>query len=330
MYNIKVYEKNGTTLKQTIQIEKLESIWTFTAQVNWWFWVSKIWLAYKITDSSIEVSDIVKVQYKAAIIYTWAVLNVKKVYWAAKEIIQMNLRGYWSIMTTLLTTATYTDTASNIVEDLIDNFNTEYWSSLLSYDSSSIPPTVWNLSLDFSSYKTYLQAIEETANAAWLFFFIDLDWKVYFDERENFSSHTLRTWKDVDSITIDEDSKELVNSLILKYNWWTKIYSDAASQTSYWKREKYIDKSSELSNLWTADIFWANYISQFKDKVKKVSIVVNNEYDYFDIKWGDLINVRNLWYVINDLQVAKISYWLEKATIELERSYSFAKEIFIL
>ena len=107
MYNIKVYEKDGTTLKQTIQIEKLESIWTFTAQVDWGFWILKFWLAYKITDTSIEASDIVKVQYKAAIIYTWAVLNVKKVYWATKEIIQVNLRGLWSVMTTLLTTSTF-------------------------------------------------------------------------------------------------------------------------------------------------------------------------------------------------------------------------------
>lgn len=329
MYNIKVYERDSTTLKDTIQIEKLENISNFSSQVNWWFWTLNIWLAYSITDTSIEIWDIVKVQYKNDVIYNWSVLNNKKIYSSDQEIIQLNLIWYASLLTTLMTNSTYSDTASNIAKDLIDDFNVEYWHSLLSYDTSSIPSTVWTLDLDFSSYKTYFQALEAVAETAWLYFFVDLDWKVYLDEKANFTSHTLRIWEDVDTINIDEDWKELVNSLTLKYNWGTKTYSDATSQTTYWKREKYLDKSSELSNVTTADEYWANYISIYKDKVKKVSIIVNNEYNFFDIKWGDLINVRNLWYIINYLQVAKITYWLEKATIELEKSYSFAKEIFI-
>ena len=156
----------------------------------------------------------------------------------------------------------------------------------------------------------------------------DVGKQVYFDEKANFTSYTLTVWDNIDELRIDEDSKELVNSLWLKYNWGTKEYIDATSQSIYWKREKYLDKSSELSNLTTADICWANYISQYKDNVKKVSIIVNNEFDFYWLKGWDLINVRNTWYIINNLQIAKVSYWLEKATIELERSYSFAKEVF--
>lgn len=329
MYNIKVYEKDSTTLKETIQINKLESISNFSSQVNWGFWSLRIWLAYSITDTSISIWDIIKVQYKADIIYTWAVLTINKIYWKEKEIIELNLIWYSSILTTLLTSSTYSDTAANIVKDLIDEFNVEYWNNLLSYDTSSIPATTWTLDFDFSKYVSYLKAIEEVAETAGLFFFIDLDWKVYLDEKANFSSHTLTVKNDVDEIKIDEDSKELINSLTLKYNWWTKTYSDSTSQTTYWKREKYLDKSSELSNVTTADEFWANYIAQHKDDTKKVSLIVNNEYNFFDIKGGDLIKVRNIDYTINNLQVAKITYWLEKATIELEKSYSFAKEIFI-
>ena len=329
MYNIKVYEKDWTTLKNTIEVEKLEKVSTFTSQVNWGFWTWNIWLAYKITNTDIAIWDIVKVQYKSDIIYIWSLLTNKKLYWKDKEIITLNLIWLWSLLSLFLTTAIYSAIASDIIKDLIDDFNIEYGSNILSYDAWSIPPTVWILDLDFSSYKSYFEAIEETANAAWLFFFIDLDWKVYLDEKANFNSHTLTVWDDIDELRIDEDSKELVNSLWLKYNWWTKEYTDATSQSTYWKREKYLDKSRELANLATADIYWANYIAQNKDEIKKVSIIVNNEYDYFSIKGWDLINVRNVWYIINNLQVAKITYWLERATIELERSYSFAKEVFI-
>lgn len=329
MYNIKIYERNWTTLKDTIQIEKLANISGFSSQSNWWFSNISIQIAYKITDTSIEISDIVKIQYLQDIIFTWSVLSAKKIYWADSEKIEINAVWYSSLLTLFQTNATYSDTASNIVKDLINDFNTEYWSLILSYDSATIPDTVWTLALDFSSYKTYFEAITSVANASWLFFFIDLDWKVYFKAKSAYTSHTLTTWSDVDELIIEEDGKELVNYLVLKYNWWVATYQDATSISTYWKREKYLDKSSELSNVSTANEFWNNYILQNKDKIKKVSIVANKEYDFFTIKWCHLINVRNVWYIINNLQVAKITYWIERATIELEKSYSFAKEIFI-
>lgn len=337
MYNIKIYERDWTTLKDTIEIEKLESISNFSSQVNWWFSNISVWIAYKITDTSIEISDIIKIQFLKNIIYTGSILDVKKIYWKDTEWIEINAIWYSSLLTLFQTNAIYSDTASNIVKDLINDFNIEYWNSILSYDVSSIPDSVWTLDLDFSSYKTYFEAMTSVANASGLFFFIDLDWKVYFREKSSYNSHTLSIWSDVDELTIEEDWKELVNYLILKYNWWLAIYQDAWSIALYWKREKYLDKSSELSNLSTANEFWNNYILQYKDKIKKVSVLANrsdelleiNWEDFFSIKWWDLIKVRNIWYIINNLQVAKITYWVEKATIELERSYSFAKEIFI-
>ena len=329
MYNIKVYEKDWTTFKSTIQIEKFESISNFTAQVDGWFWKLKIWLAYKITDTSIEVSDIVKVQYKSDIIYTWSVLNINKLYFPKKEVIELNLVWYSSLLSFLMTNSTYSDIASDIVKDLIDDFNIEYWSNILSYDSNSIPDSTWTLNIDFSWYSNYFKAIQDVAETAWLNFFVDLDWKVYLDEKANFDSHTLTVWDNIDSISINEDSVNLVNHLTLKHGAWTTTYSDATSITKYWKREEYIDKSNELTNQATADEYWANYIATYKDEIKKVSIIVNSEYNFFNIKWWDLINVRNIWYTINNLQVAKIMYGTNTAKIDLEISYSFAKEIFL-
>lgn len=328
MFNIKIYDKTYSWTPQTLEIEKLESVSTFAAQINGGFWSVNVWIAYKITNTSITISDIVEIQYKNDVIFIGSVLNVKKTYAANKELISLNLVGLGSLPSLLLTNATYSDTASNIIKDLIDDYNVEYWTSILSYDVSSIPSTVDTLDLDFTKYVSYLKAMEEVAETSGLYFFIDLDGKVYMKEKSAFTEHTLTLGLDVDEVIIDEDSKELVNSLILKYNGWTKTYSDATSQSNYGKREKYLDKSSDLSNLATADIYGANYITKYKDEVKKISLKVNIEYNFFSIKAGDLINIRNTDYVLNTLQVAKITYWLEQATLELEKSYSFAKEIF--
>lgn len=328
MFNIKVYEKDWTTFINTIQIEKLENVSNYSCQINGGFSNISFGIVYEITNNDISIGNIIKIQYKADIIYIWSVLNLKKIYSSDKQTIQVDLIWIWSILTLNLDNQIYSDTASNIIKDLIWYFNAEYWSDILSYTSLTIPDTVWTINIDLSSYKNYFEAFTLIAETVWLYFFIDLDWVVSFKEKSNFTSHTLTIWLDINELIIEEDSKELVNSLILKYAWWTQTYNDWTSQTLYWKREKYIDKSSELWNLTTANAFGSSYLDQNKNIIKKVSINVNNKYNFLSIKWWDLINIRNIWYVLDNLQVSKITYWFETATIELEKSYSFAKEVF--
>lgn len=330
MFNIKIFEKDGVTLKKTVEIRKLERFWQFYWKVNEWYSFLKISLALPVTDFSISISDFVEVNYKNNFslnkIYRWSVINIDKEYTNNSETLTINVMGISGLMSEILTNDTYTNTASNIIIDLANNFNTEYWFNIL--DTSEVETTVWNINIDFSWYKNYLQAMREVAEISWKSLFINLDGKVYFKDKLNFTKHFLTLWKDVDELKINEDGKELVNSLILAYNGWVKTYTDSASITDFWKRELYLSKTTELWNLATADIFWNNYIARYKDKIKKISLQVNNEYNYFDIKAGDIISLRNSLYEIKDLQVAKIQYWLERASIDLELSYSLANEIF--
>ena len=57
MFNIKIYENDRVTLKQTIEISKLEMFWNFYGKLNEGYSFLKIWLALKITDDSIWISD---------------------------------------------------------------------------------------------------------------------------------------------------------------------------------------------------------------------------------------------------------------------------------
>lgn len=328
MFNIKQFQKNNSTLIQSVPLKELTSISTYWSEINGWFWKIKIKFALSVINNDFEIWDIIHLQFKQNLLIVWSIINVKKMYEKNQETLELEITWLSGISATLLTNAIYTDTASNIMKDLIDNLNTDYWFSIFSYDSSSIPNTVWNLSLDFSSYKTYKSAMEAVAETAGLYFFIDNDGKVYLQEKNWFWSHNLEAKQNVSSIVIDEDSRELVNSLILQHWAWTTPYSDSTSISTYWKREKFLNLSSEITNQATADIYWANYITKYKDKSKKISITVNNEYNFFDIKPWDLITVRNILYNIVDLQASKVKYWLETCTIELETFYSFSKEIF--
>lgn len=331
MYNIKVYQRNGTTLVESIEIEQLESISSFSSQVNGGFWNLTFSVNRKINSGNIEVWNIVEVFYKTKTVYIGGVYSINRIYNSKEEIIEIDLLWKSSFLTNLLCSTGSVFSwiaASTILNTLISDFNTEYGFSILSSTGASIPVTTNLLSLDFSNYVTYFDAIKKVCETEGLFWFIDNTGLVTAKQKSGFSTHTLYFWEEVSEVRIEEDGKEIINNIIVKYNGWTKAYPDAGSQSIYWKREKYIDKSTELNNVWTSDVFAASFLSIYKDKTKKISLVVNNKYDYFSIKGGDLITVKNTNYEIEWLQVAKITYTEEKASIELEKSYNFAKQIF--
>ena len=326
MYNIKIYNKD-LVYQNTLSLKKVVNISNFTADINGGVWNMNLTLNLKITNTDFTIWDILNVYFEWNYIYAWSIIDIRKSFWPSTETIELIMVWYSGLMTRLLKTETYSDIASNIAKDIVDDFNTEYGTAILSYDTLSIPTTIWTIDLILTD-KNYLECLQELSDIVWLKFFIDIDWKVYFREKALYDNHKLTTKKDVDTLVITEEWRSIENSLILKYSWWTKTYTDSWSITSYWKKEVALDKSSELWNVTTADIFWANYLSENAWVKEKIQITVNNKYDYFAIKPWDTIKVRNTWYLINNLQIVKIAYSYEKAILEIENSYSFAKEIF--
>lgn len=326
MYNIKVYNKS-LVYQSTLSLKKVAKISNFTADINGSVWNMNLTLDLKITNTDFNITDILKIYFEWVYIYTWSILDIQKLYWSSVETITLIMVWYSGLMTTLLKTETYSAIASDIAKDIIDDFNIEYWTTILSYDTLSIPTTVWTIDLVVTN-KNYLECLRELSDTVWLKFYIDVDWKCYFRDKSLYDSHKLTTKKDVDNLVITEEGREIKNTLILKYNWGTKTYTDATSITTYWVKEIYLDKSSELSNVTTADIFGSNYLSENANEKEKIKVTVNNKFDYFTIKCWDTIKIRNTWYSINNLQIVKIAYSYEKAILELEKAYSFANEIF--
>lgn len=323
MYNIKHYSKSKTLL-QTIGTRKLSNISNFQAQSNGWFGELDITLDLRITNQDFDLSDIIEVYYKWNFIYSWYILDVEKLYWTEIETVTIVIVWYSSLLTDYIISENYNDLASNIVKDLIDKANIEYWYNIFSYDAISIPNTTWNININFDNIN-YLEALEELSEISWINFFVDLDWKVYFSNTRN--NHKLTLRKDVQDLDIVEEWRELVNSIILNYSWWTQSYEDTASINQYWKKQKYVSKQ-DIQDLQTADEFGLSYLTEKSIKQKKISIIVNNKYNYFDIKPDDTIRIRNSLYEIQNLRVKRIRYDYETARIELGKIYSFAKEIF--
>ena len=323
MYNIKHYNKSKVFI-QTIQTKKLVNISNFQSQVNWWVWNLKITLDLKITNEDFNISDLIEVYYKWDFIYSWYLLDVNKLYWAKTEAITLDIVWYASLLSQYVLNETYTDLASNIVKDIINKANIEYWYNIFNYDVDSIPDSVWNINIAFE-YKTYFKALEEISEITWIDFFIDIDWKVYFSDTR--TNHILTLRKDVEELDITEEWRSIINILILEYDLWVKTYTNTTSITNFGVKEKY-EKKTDIKDLITADKYWESFLANNSNKINKTLIIVNNDYNYFDIKAWDTIRVRNSPFTIEDLQVKKINYSYETARIELWKTYSFAKEIF--
>ena len=323
MYNIKHYSKSKVFI-QTIQTKKLVNISNFSSQANGWVWDLYITLDLKITNEDFNISDLIEVYYKWDFIYSWYLLDVNKLYWPKTETVTLDIVWYASLLSQYVLNQTYTDLASNIVKDIIDKANIEYWFNIFNYDITSIPDTVWNINIGFE-YETYFKALEEISEITWIDFFVDIDWKVYFTStREN---HILTLRKDVEELDITEEWRSIVNSIIVDYDWWVKTYTNPASITKFWLKQKYESKQ-DIKNETTADKYWESFLADNSNKINKTWIIVNNNYTYFNIKAWDTIRIRNSPFIIEDIEVKRIIYDYETARIELWKTYSFAKEIF--
>lgn len=329
MFNYKVYWLDWA-YKFTINEKTIKSDINFTANENSWQWQLRLLMDLNFENNQIINTDIIKIYKETILIYTWIVQDVFRKINNNFEEIELPLLWLWTISTYIL----YQDTwnysfnknqdPSQTIKDIIDYINTVYTAGWLSYDTSI--ETYWtSVSIDFEN-DTCFKALKKCIEATDFKLFIDKDWKVYFKSKPVNVIHKITVWKDIEQINLEEDSEKLVNKLILKRKSWTTNYENTTSQTNYWLKEKYLSKS-DLADIWSANEFWNNYITENKDPKQKTKIILNKNYDLESIKILDTIKVLNFNYLIDNLQVVKYSYSVDKISLELETFDSFWKEI---
>lgn len=329
MYNIKIYEIDWT-YKFTLNLKKLKNELSFTANTKSWQWQAVLNLDLDFDYSQINTTDIIKVYLDTILIYTWIVQNIYRKITNNYQEIELPLLWLWTLTNYLLYKDTWvyeftkTQDPADTIRDIIDYVNTIY-PNWLFYDWTSIIDYWTSFWIDFEN-ETCFSALQKVTDTTNYYLFIDKDWKVYFKPKESTPTHKLTVWKDVESISFQEDSEKLVNKLVLEYKTWTKTYEDATSQTTYWIRELYLVKT-DLVDVTSADEFWDNYILENKNPINKTQIVVNKNFNIESIKINDTIIVKNFSFDIDNLIIVKYSYTNDKIKIDLEEFDSFWKEL---
>lgn len=330
MFNYKVYDISWA-YKFTINIDTIKNLIKFTGNINSWQWQCTLRLDYKFDNTQIVNTDVIKIFKSDVLIYTWIVQDIFRNITNSYEEIELPLLWLGTLGTYILYRDGWsgefnkTQDPADTIKEIIDYINATYTGVWLNYDITSIEDYWSSVSLDFD-YDNCFEALQKCIEITDFWFFIDKDWKVYFQSKPSTATHTLTVWKDIESITYEEDSENLVNKLRLVYSDGNKTYEDVTSQTTYWLREINLNES-DIVWVTSADIFWANYINTNKDPIQQVRITVNKNFDIESIKVLDTIRVLNFDFTINNLQVVKYSYDVDKLSIDLENFDSFGKEI---
>jgi len=315
----KIYTKAGI-FKETIREDEILSDVNFDYQKNWWIWQITLKLNRDYSNIDIVESDFIKIYLfdenfiNWKLIYTWIIEEINRNYNELENSIDLIARWLSSLLTRIYYkdwwnyTFSKTDTVSNIIKSIINYANTQYnW-----FNISWIVDTVWNITIDFD-YNDCLNAINKVVELTDLFYYIWSDWIVYFNTTP--TTHKLTAQKHIQSIDINEDWSEIINKVIVKYNWWTTSWENSSSISQYWLLEKVYTKT----DLWLAEA--TSFINEelAKNQLKqKTSIEVNSQYILENLKPWDTIKINNLNYSINTT-IEKISYKTDIATIYLDR-----------
>lgn len=356
-FEIQIFNIDGTYYDNLPRGE-IMSDFSYTSNINMWQWNANIELDLPFENNIFQKWQYIKVfvftdTFKEWIlVYSWQINQITRQIYDGIEKIELSVLWKWSLLnyTYFQDTWAYTfnknDTASNIIKEIIDDFNAKYIGAWLYYDVESIEETVWNINIDFN-YTKSIDAIKNIANIVWFNFYIEADGKVIFRNKSTFilwddswvwddseyweeylqESYILTKGYDLQSIQVEENSENIVNKYILQWKSWTLTpEEDVTSQNTYWIRELKESKT-DISDITTAQQYAENYIAKNKDQKRNISLVVNNKFEIEVLKPMDLVSVVNLNYEIQNLQIQKINYTIDSVKIEVESFDTLAKEI---
>ncbi len=334
-FEIKKYSLTGSFL-ETIKRTNIISDFYFSSSINAWQWECNIEFNLSVWDTTFSLWQFLKIYVFTDIypdwklMYTWMITRINWNITNWKETLNISLLWLWSLLTFIYYknwwnyNFSLTQEPATTLKDIIDYFNTIYTWSWLNYWSNVV--NYWTSITQVFNYNKCNESLTNTTNTTTYWWNIRSNWELFFKAKPTLATHLLTLWKDIDNLTIQQDSERIINKHILFYTWWDTSQIDATSQTSFWVREIKED-TTRINDLATANIYASNYVSKNKDYKKKTSIIVNNSFDIEKIEVWDTISVLNTTLSLINLQIYKIQYSINTIQIELEEFDSLAKEI---
>lgn len=321
-YVVKTYNVDWT-YKETINPNSILNEISFSAWLNQWQWQLSIQTDYKFADTSYKWWEYVKVRlydekhvdWKQ--IYFWYISRIERKADESREYTTFTCLWVWSLLKSIIyTNWSYSQTCANMMKTIRTFFNWYYANIISEWSISETVATTQNRT---RNQNNCFDCFDTIAEAIWYKWTVDWEWNLDLFTPSTRTKHIVHLWEEVNSITVSNSVEELVNEYRLARNWWTiQTYTDATSISEFWRKMKY-ESNTSLNSATTQNEYWNAYISQYKNPLQSIQLVLNSEYAYEDIKPWDLISVLNTdLTTLNDLIISKIQYKTDQATITIE------------
>lgn len=351
MYQIKLYSRTKV-FKKVINPSIIKNRISFSANINWGQGMCRLQLDTLITNTDYIIGDIIEVYGSNSgsliLIYTWYISEINRNVTDYEEI-ELVCRGLASLFTSLVyseagdTTIVFNDDPFTSVWLVKDYINTHYNLFSLSWELFGS-----NINYDTNN-STCFNIIKDLAETIDYYFYVN-NYEIEFKPKPTEATRTFTLVKDIVELRVDLDDTELVNRVIMHYNWWAAqdIVEDVTSQWIYWLREKYISLSN-IKNKVSADEYGASYLAQYGTPIQRIKMQVNLNYNTWLLpidSWGEIetlwpidfigirdimqvrpwemCKIRNIKQTLSDtLLITKIDYNQETITIHLDKVENF-------
>ncbi len=351
-FTVKVYASNGTTFLTTFNASIIKTAPTFTVNINGGYGQCVLDLKLPFTNfgegGNINYMNIVKIycadtnNINGRLIYTGFISTYSPYKTAATEGVKITLLGMVSLLSlayyksgsSFTVTQTTKDPAA-IMKLIIDHFNSVYANSLIKYDvgGTTVNTVGANISYTYTQNK-WLDALVNTqkaiATAGW-WFSIDKNGVLNLASKPGSATHSFTLGKDVDSITVDKTSENVVNQVEVQYvSSGVYDYNDAASIAIFGTREEIIADTS-VTDAPTAQARAQGEVNNMKNGFIKAQITLNINADLENIFVGETCKILNLpasqTLFNNNMQIVSVNYAFDKAIIGLEQMPTFQNQI---
>ena len=319
-YQIKTYNLDWT-YKATINPNDVLNEISFTSNINGWAGQLNIETSYKLDELNYQGWEYVKV-----VMFDEVHKNWKQIYYgyisqiirnveSSRETTTLVCLGIQSLLNNILyTNGSYTKTPSGMVTDVLTYFQTLYSCITAGTIDSS---DTWNQNYN-RQYQNCFNIIKSVSEWSWSKFLVDGEWKLQFFKTG--TNHLLHLHFDVDKLSITDTIEEIVNNYSLARNGGTvATYQDATSQTNYGRKDLY-ESNSELNSSTTQDAYWNQYITDHKNPKETMSITLNKNYPFEDIKPWDSVTILNAWIEIANKVINKISYKPDQCVLTIDKT----------
>lgn len=255
---------------------------------------------------------------------------------------QLALSIYYSSTFQIYNRFTATD-PSTMIEDIIDQYQTNNTNYKITYTAGSIASTGKSLGL-VTFLSTGLNAIKQAVDLAdydW-FWRVGADNIFYFDSIPATATHLFTMGRDIASMSVDYSIRDLRNNLVFTNGLAVNdpeviqsLYTDNTSGTTYGSRVEFKRDDRYKASTGSVAEYASKFLNTYKDPLSTLVLRIIDSnlgggYDIESIKVGDtckILNVENIASLTDNMIITNINYAIDYIDITIIDAQKYIQRV---